>query len=373
MQKGLVTIMIISLWGWYGFKNYGDDIMLLNSYIRIQKEFPDAKIYLFGNKENINELSINTEYIYKRNVINWIKAALISDVLIWNGGTGLPHKNNFKILFLTFLSWIMKMRKKKFIFLGVGVSKSILKNRFSLKLLTVLIKHLSLFTCRQKEIINYIPINKYCNMHIRSDLAFCYIHPVIAVKKPIIGISVANVSIKSNQSFNNTFIYEIIMFGKYLKKIGYDLRFISFSDNDNNLNEHIANQLNSSCIHYSTDLNKMLLNVSECKFIIAMRFHAVVTALSLNIPVLSIAYSEKSTDLMEQFRLDNLYILFGTDKKEYSGIFKNISSVELIEKFNYMRENEKKIVNQINTILPEIIKNSEDNYNILFRYIRGDF
>lgn len=371
-RKGVHYIMIIAIWGWYGKRNYGDDYMLLINYKRIKKVFPDAKIRLYGNEKELRKLGDFDVNIYKRTFLNFIKAALVSDVFIWGGGSGLPHKNNLKIVFACFLASLLKIRKKKFIMFGFGVGGTILTNNISKYLFKCLIKKTTLFTCRQQSINKYIDISKYPNIHIVSDLIFSSHIPVVKTDKKYFAFSLANVSKKMSSQFKIDFINQIKKSVIQLKRLGYHVKFISFSQDDDDLNKIIADEIESEFVPYIYSPLQMAATLNDVRFLIAMRFHANLTAFKMGIPNCSISYSEKCSDLFKQFDLDNLSITFGCSVKEYSGIVKNVTSEEIVKRINYVINNEREIQLKIKNTLPYFKEMSEKNYSLLFECLKGE-
>lgn len=363
--------MIISLWGWYGHHNYGDDLMLLNSIKRISDNVNNAKILLYS-KDKMDFLNGYHVVIHNRNIRECLKGCFKSDAFIWNGGTGLPHKNNAKILFLLLISLIMRIRRKKFILLGFGVGDSTLKNMFSFSLFKLLIRMSSLFTCRQMGISKYIQVEKYDNMFLTSDMAFCSFEqkPIIYCnprQSNVIGISLADVFDNSEHKFKITFFNQISLIVKALGNKGYNVCFVSFAQKDNLLNEKIARSTKVGFVKYDDKPASFYKNILEMHLIIAMRFHAIVTALNYSIPICSISYSEKGADLMKIFDFEDFNFCFGTNYNEYWGIKKNISCNEILSIVKRIENNYEEVQNKIKRILPKILDNSTKNYSLLFQ------
>lgn len=364
--------MIITIWGWYGKGNYGDDYMLLINYKRIKNVFPDAKIRLYGNKEELRRLGDFDVDIYKRTVLNLINAALVSDVFIWGGGSGFPHKNNLKIVLACFLAGLLKIRKKKFIMFGFGVGETILTNNISKYLFKCLIRRTTLFTCRQQSIHKYINILKYPNIHMVSDLVFSSNILIEKTDKKYFAFSLANVSKKMPVQFKIDFINQIKNTVIQVKTLGYPIKFISFSKDDDQLNKIIADEIECECVPYTYAPLQTAASLNDVRFLIAMRFHANLTAFKMGIPNCSISYSEKCSDLFKQFELDNLSIRFGCSVQEYTGIVKNVTSEEIIKRINFIINNEQEIQLKIKNLLSHFNEMSEKNYELLFNCLKGE-
>ena len=84
----------IGLWGWFGYRNCGDDLLLINTVEEILScGADDLNITVFGNDDNINKLfpsgSVNTQ---KRSASGLIKYAFKADVLVIGPGGIFPQR-----------------------------------------------------------------------------------------------------------------------------------------------------------------------------------------------------------------------------------------------------------------------------------------
>lgn len=90
--------------------------------------------------------------------------------------------------------------------------------------------------------------------------------------------------------------------------------------------------------------------IGQCRFLVTSRFHAMIFALSRNVPVLLIGWSHKYQEVMEQFGLSE----FATD---YSGL--NLESLQ--KSFESFLEQQEVIRERISKKLPAVQKSSRNN------------
>jgi len=122
--------MNIFLFGYYGYQNVGDDIMLNNLLSMLLKQRIIQSIYVNARSIDILDRIDNhrIKYITNDKPI-WSKlyrlfAALKCSYWIWGGGTCLfGIKNNDGLLNLYKWIKLSKILNKKFIFLGIGIGE----------------------------------------------------------------------------------------------------------------------------------------------------------------------------------------------------------------------------------------------------------
>ena len=93
--------MKIGIWGYYGQRNVGDDLIMETLVTRIQEIREDAEIRIFVNPEQVE--SMQERYlalrILSRTTKISLKQALSLDVLIIGAGGLLPKNDTKKICF----------------------------------------------------------------------------------------------------------------------------------------------------------------------------------------------------------------------------------------------------------------------------------
>ncbi|EFA7679735.1 hypothetical protein CXJ72_004525, partial [Escherichia coli] len=118
----------ITLWGYYGFNNLGDDVMLDVCLKEIKSTKKYETINVYGNYQEIDKIDgvVFHPLAGIKNKVEFLKSILKSDKLIWGGGTCFYKDNNtgYSGLFLLFvISLFCVLFRKKNFFLGIGLGK----------------------------------------------------------------------------------------------------------------------------------------------------------------------------------------------------------------------------------------------------------
>lgn len=102
--------------------------------------------------------------------------------------------------------------------------------------------------------------------------------------------------------------------------------------------------------------NQIRYIISNCRFFIGARTHAVISAYSTCIPSIALGYSIKSRGIAHDLGLSEKLII---------NCKTSLSGTELMDSYQYLYENENEIKNHLNTIIPEYRKKPLQVKNIL--------
>lgn len=183
---------IILIQGGYGKNNLGDDALLLTISKNILKILPKSQIVaLCHYPENVKKLyGIDAVYFSEKRAFDFLRKC---DVLIIGGG-GIVNKINtysgfhfFKIfdpkgkyLFLT--SLFTKLRRKKVVFYGVGMTS--IPDRMVAFLMKITLKKVDLLSVREK--VSYNMVKKYApnkEVIVMHDPALNYDYEITQAQK----------------------------------------------------------------------------------------------------------------------------------------------------------------------------------------------
>lgn len=106
------------------------------------------------------------------------------------------------------------------------------------------------------------------------------------------------------------------------------------------------------------DAEEIRAYIGQCEMLVASRFHAMVFALSEQVPVLLTGWSHKYLEVMEQFGLG-----------EYAADFSKLSLEGLIQKFEIFQNNQEQIRYSIKKHLPAVQKSSRQNIRYAVRLL----
>ncbi|WP_350289497.1 polysaccharide pyruvyl transferase family protein [uncultured Croceitalea sp.] len=295
-----------SLYGYFGFQNIGDDIMLLNALNYFDEFRKDSKFYVFVNEDYYstnsdytNYSNIQVSYIKLSPFINRIAvyyyASLVKEAF-WIGGTCLYETSSSG---LTGVQWLMRLIKKynglskDFSFCNIGIGE---------------------FTSEKGKILykDIVFYSKYISC--RDQLSFSKVkeHFKEDVSKFIKGGDLASLIDYRREGTPRD--YTLVFCGHYqyhsdtkviafysemlneLGKLGFDILFVPMHqgvDNDNIFHYKIAENLKCKYDVISYTPREIFAWLEKGKFIISMRLHGVFLSDIIGVPNIGIAYHEK--------------------------------------------------------------------------------
>lgn len=112
--------------------------------------------------------------------------------------------------------------------------------------------------------------------------------------------------------------------------------------------------------HREMDAEEIRASIAKCEFLIASRFHAMVFALTEQIPVMLIGWSHKYQEVMEQFGLG-----------EYAADYSSLSLEGLQQSFAVFLENQEEIRRKIQEHLPAVQQSSGKNIRHIVKLLHG--
>lgn len=110
--------------------------------------------------------------------------------------------------------------------------------------------------------------------------------------------------------------------------------------------------------HREMDAEEIRAYIGHCELLIASRFHAMVFALTMHVPVMLIGWSHKYQEVMEQFGLG-----------EYAADYSNLSLQSLQQSFAVLVENKEKIRRQLIEHLPAVQESSRQNVGYIMEVL----
>lgn len=164
-----------------------------------------------------------------------------------------------------------------------------------------------------KEVLNL------SNVKVYPDFVFNLDFPIKRESKKVLGVSVINLNQRNFSSEEKKKYYSgIIKECLYFSNKGYSVRLFSFckAEGDEEICKMLASKVkNATIINYNGNIHKVLSSFSECQFIIATRFHAVILGWNFGIPTLPIVYSPKTLNIIKDLN-PNIRMALLNDPKE---------------------------------------------------------
>jgi len=292
----------VFIFGYYGFKNLGDEA-ILTSIIKTIKE-NDSSI-------KISALTYNGKYTSKihgitgvsRNhlgeVVRAIKAA---DLVISGGGSLLQDITSSRsLLYYLFLIVTAKLMKKPVLFYsnGFGPIRSKMNQLITKKVVNMVDK-IIVRDEDSKKAMEAIGITN--SIEVTTDATFILegvgidkaeqllINENIPVNKPIVGISVRPWYVK------DSFIETMARFADYLADKGLAVLFIPMqSPKDLEISNKIIKQMKKEAYVLKDDYSpeELMGIIGKTEALVGMRLHALIFAGIMGVPMLGLEYDPK--------------------------------------------------------------------------------
>jgi polysaccharide pyruvyl transferase WcaK-like protein len=299
--------MNLILYGYYGYLNIGDDLMLKGLLDILKKEKNIKRInVIVRDKKNIAYvdkkvfmIDINERY----RLIKILCLFLLSDVSIWGGGTcfydSKNEKNEMVRLFRNVL--ISRLMMKKYIFLNVGIGD--FYNKDKLRVLTLLLKYANYFKFREKQSLKTALkfYNKPEKYSLGADMVFLstsFIRDIFNDKnKQKEKYFVFSGVYKYTNDKAVVDCYRNILIN-IVKEKGikvYLLPCHQYLRDDNVFHEKLIDGLDSEMfklIKYSS-IEEYIVFIKNAEFVISMRLHGMAVSDICLIPCIGIEYSCK--------------------------------------------------------------------------------
>lgn len=309
--------------GYYGFKNFGDETILSLLVNMLKDSVSD--ITVISSDPNYTQSVHNVHCIKTfdlKNIVNTIKS---SDILISGGGSLLQDVTSLKSLvyYLIVISIALFFSKKVIIFAqGIGPINS----KFGYIITRYILKkchYISVRDYKSHELLKSWNINS----DIVNDPVFSL--PVSALPKT----KTVGVQLRNSRNMNEEFI-ENLAVSVCSEFSGYDIKILSLQDS---IDLDICNRFKEIIIGNNPDINvsiysnlnhnEVIEQISSCEYLIAMRFHAIITALLTEVKVLPINYDIKVANLANEFELPIIDLIKEFDNQFYELKIQDLSII----------------------------------------------
>ena len=336
----------ILLWGWYGFENLGDDLLLDTMLQHLQGEItvPMNKSYAL---QNVNEVSRS----YKELVLGAFK----NDVVIIGPGGLFPFDNKPKVFLYYLITRLWILMGREVIFFGIGISEKM--GNLSAVLWRRMAKTADLFITRSENVLKRLKLIESEKIHAMADCVFAseVANETEYPEENLVAISVANLQNDNQKAFDDT----VEKWSEVVKKLinkGFSVDLIAFTKGaDDKMIDAILSNLKNCVwegvqpVYYSQATNAVS-SWNRYKFAICMRFHSLVLSILNAVPAIPIAYGHKTFSLAEKCGLNDYLLVYNTYQSEYFGKTIDISASQILEKVDLL-------CNNIDSVKTEMLKN----------------
>lgn len=315
----------VVLSGYYGYDNFGDEAILSVLIDHLQQIGSDITV-LSHNPEKTSS-SYQVKSVKNFNLLQVFSAIKNCDVLISGGGSLLQDVTSLKsLLYYSFIIWLAQFLKKEVIIFAQGIGP--LQKEISQKIVRNLIGKADLVTVRDTKSAEMLT-NWGINANIVSD-------PVFSINlTPCEPSETIGIQLRSFKTMNDTFLErlaEVVVrefaqnkIEMYVFQNALDMEI---SQKFDAMLKKLYPKIQTEIVH-SISKNDFIVKISRLKYMIAMRFHAVLVALKMGVPSVAINYDAKVAKLAYEAMLPLLTISADEDFDDAFVKLKHLNRADL--------------------------------------------
>ena len=281
--------------GYYGYKNFGDET-ILSVLLEHLKTINVDSVILSGDV-NYTKSVHNIDAVNRFDIKNVLKIIKNSDVLISGGGSLLQDVTSLKsLVYYAFVIALAILYRKKVIIFAQGIGP--LKSKLSKLIVRFLLKYTAYVSVRDEESLSLLE-----NWGIDADLVCDPVYSISvsdSVKEDAVGVQLRDFS-----TMNLNLLQKLAMFinAKFSdKKIEiFSLQYVQdyelalrFQNMLKNINPKIVTEIVTDDI-----INK----ISKLKYMIGMRYHALLIAIKSGVKTCAINYDIKVENLANNAKI----------------------------------------------------------------------
>ena len=328
----------ILLWGWFGFENLGDDL-LLNTMLENLSPYSGTITVPMRSQYDIKHQNVKQ---IERNYTALFREIPHNDMLIIGPGGLFPFDNPRKVAIYFFTALLWKVFGRKVAFFGVGISERM--GSFSKAIWRATAAISDLFITRSPAVVEKIGCIESPKIHTMADTVFASsMRFKNSCCEDRVGIFVANLE---QQGMEDEYKSSVTTWQGVVSELldrGFAVDLLAFTrGSDDRLISDIAaafsNRGGVQTIPYENALSAVE-GLNRYKITISMRFHALVLSLLANVPTVPIAYGEKTYLLAEKSGLSKYAIVWNSFQKEYYGYTQDAPLSELMKRIDLLITN----------------------------------
>lgn len=309
--------------GYFGFKNFGDEAILSVIVQKLQQYNHRITVISSNPKYTLGKFK-NIRSIYTFKIFDIIGAIIKTDFLISGGGSLLQDTTSLKsLIYYLLIIFLGLIFGKKVIIFAQGIGP--ITNPFGIFLTKNLLKHCKYVSVR--DLKSYELLKQW---GIESEL-LC--DPIFSTKIPEVEkTDTVAIQLRDFHTMNEDFIDRLAqqVATEFSDK---NIEIYSFQDKIDleicRKFEKALNMLNSDIktkIYSELTDEEIISGISKCKYLIAMRFHAIIIGLLANIKTLAINYDIKVEKIASEFNLPIVGL-----QNDFKNQFKEIKELDLTE------------------------------------------
>lgn len=282
--------------GYYGFKNFGDETILSILIDHLKQLGVDVTV--FSSDTDFTSKAYNVNSVGSFDIKNVIKRIKETDFLISGGGSLLQDVTSLKsLVYYSFIITMALFFNKKVIIFAQGIGP--LNSKLAQIIVKNILKHCSLVTVRDEQSLNLL--SKWnINAKLVCDPVFSLNTSAQQTISNKIGIQ-----LRDFKTLNYNLLQKLALFiiEKFPEK---EIEIFSLQQNqDLEICTKFKNMLNSFNPNIKTEIvtEDIINRISKLEILIAMRFHAILTALKFGVKTCAINYDIKVEKLAKNAQI----------------------------------------------------------------------
>lgn len=331
----------ITLLGYYGYKNSGDEAILMSTLEAFRKIDPELTFLVFSKKPKETKKLYLVDSVYRFNLFKVIRILKKSRLFLAGGGSLIQDNTSTRSIwyYLTVLKMAKKLGINSMLFAnGIGPIKRSFNRRFAGKVLNDL-QAISLRDAQSFNEIKALGINKP-NIFVSSDPAVLLeasdeskVDELIQLEniptdKPLIGFSLRKWA-------NSGYVDKIAEIADYCaEKYNSHPVFIPMQyPMDYDISQAIAEKMKFHCSivtrMYPPDI--ILGLTARLKVMVGMRLHSIIYAANQCIPLIGLVYEQKVEAFLKEI------------DQPSAGNIENLDTVKICKQLDIIWENREEI------------------------------
>ena len=339
----------ILLLGYYGFKNSGDDALLLSIIQQLKKADKSLSLCVLSFNPEETKEQFGIDSVDRNNIFAVIKAIKSSKMLLVGGGTLIQDSTSTKslIYYLAVIKIALFFGKKVMLYAnGIGPVKK--ENRKKTK---KILNKVDVITLREEmslEELKKIGVDKP-KIVVTADSVFGIDYD----KKPFEKKKYQLVSVRNHDKLCKNFCSDIAkLCDEIYEKYGISTVFIPFQKkNDFEITEKIRGLMKTESQVFDTecDFSDLMALIENAELCVGMRLHSLIYSVISKVPCVGLVYDQKVKAFMD-------YI----DQKNYLDAM-TLTYDELINKVTKTLENSDKIKKELEEKSEKLKKKALEN------------
>lgn len=301
--------------GYYGFRNNGDDALLLALTDDIKAEHKDARMVVFSNRPKETARIYRIDAVHRLNILKIAKVCKKTKVLIFGGGSLLQDETSSKSLwyYLSVIKIAKHCKTKVMQFAnGFGPVKRELNKKLTAKIINNCVDVITTRDAASQDRMKEIGINK--NIELTADPAMLL--SGISDKKLSKLMSKENIpeekyitvavrDWKRNSERFNTEVAEAIR--AFSEKCDVNVLFIPMQNpHDVKISQDIKNLIGDRAyvLDGNISIKETIGVIRKSELNVAMRLHSIIYSVAQGVRTVALRYDPKIDGFMEYVGLD---------------------------------------------------------------------